>query len=116
MTLPARKPRARIKEPARELSVYDGGRLLGVIRPKGAAFVAHSAGGLAIGGAFATSRDAMRFICAHDRAARLEAEDPAASPAPSPSPASPGRNPAPAGDLARQPSDAAHANPPDTVA
>jgi hypothetical protein len=73
---PARRGRAgrrrRRDEPPRESWVYDGGRLLGEIKPTAGAFVARDARGKKIG-AFPDPRSAMREICRVARAAAAEA-------------------------------------------
>jgi len=62
--------RRRQAEPPRESAVYDGSRLLGVIKPAAGAFVARCPMGQKIGD-FPDARSAMRAICA---AARGRAE------------------------------------------
>ena len=65
---------ARRPEPERDSVVYDGGRRMGDIQRQADGFVARAANGRKIGlRPFATSREAMKAICAADRAAR-EAE------------------------------------------
>ena len=64
--------RRRRDEPPRESWVYDGGRLLGEIKPTAGAFVARDARGKKIG-AFPDPRSAMREICRVARAAAAEA-------------------------------------------
>ena len=63
---------AHERAPQAESSVYDGTRLLGVIRPQASAFVARLAAGRALG-EFVDVRSAMRAICAADRMNRIEA-------------------------------------------
>jgi hypothetical protein len=65
--------RARSREPEGDSVVYDGNRIMCDIKRRGDGFVARDAKGRKIGAAFATSREAMKAICAADRAER-EAE------------------------------------------
>ena len=73
MIAAASAPARRDAKPPTELSVYDGGRLMGTIKPKAGAFVARLANGRGLG-EFLTDRLAMKEICAADRRARLEAQ------------------------------------------
>lgn len=66
---PGSQPRHR--EAARELSVYDGNRLLGTIQPTAGSFVARDAGGKRLG-RFDDDRSAMRRICQAAREAATE--------------------------------------------
>ncbi len=73
MPAAARKRPRRDSKPPTESSVYDGSRLLGVIKPKAEAFVARLANGRALG-EFPDARAAMRGICAAARRERLADE------------------------------------------
>lgn len=72
MGVAARTPSRREAKAPTKSSVYDGSRLLGVIKPKAGAFVARLANGRTLG-EFSDERSAMRAICSADRLDRLKA-------------------------------------------